>query len=312
MSNFSLIVTTEKKGHYAAYGEVIKALYHRNGLESRCVLRLSGIMEGLKARRLVLVDGDSRHLTLVPLIIMRSLLGRLTVMLSVRTEDLLESRWKSKIKAILFRFLKALPGCHVVSIHKGKHELLLDKYVSNFIYDIQLWDLPLLSGKEEMPVELAEKKYSDYCLVLGGLNYKRNVGDVIAFAKANPDIYIIVAGGKSDADAVRDAECVSNLMVIDRYISDEEINWLYRNSKYVWAMYSKYINRPSGMLGRALQNNKFVLVREGGYLFKEFKGDYRCVALSDANYAVPKNLHQINDDGKKYNDMNLLEKIIIG
>lgn len=268
----TLILTTKKPGHYKSYGELCRAL---NG--GGTVMETAPIWLTLRHERLVLVDGDSAHLNLSPLVVFRSLLGRPTVFLSVRTEDLLNIRFKSRIKHLLIRFLIRLRRTSYVSIHYPGLKHLEGRCITKCIYDPQLWDLPHLTSKKKSPDELAGA--TGYLLVLGALNEKRCKDELIANLDSLQAVKVVFAG-RMNAEDKKKVETFPNVILINRYVTDAEILGLYANAGIVYAYYDKSVNRPSGIFGRSLQLGLPVIVRKGGYLDKHYGNYERMIKLS--------------------------------
>ena len=283
MSHF-LVITTAKPGHYLAYGLVIDRLLSASlsGLESKVVPKAS-FREWILAENLILVDGDGEHLLQFFTILLRSFLLRPTFLLSVRTEDLINTSVRSSVKRILMWTFRNFPRIRVISIHRNAHEQQLKRYVSDFIYDIQFWDRPYVMGSSEIPQELiALNNVDKICIVPGGLNYKRDPNELQSVAQASPDIKFVIAG-KSDLGALNLLHNLENVIVINRYISDGELEWLYERATYVWAIYPNSVLRPSGVFGRAMQYGRIVLVRQGGFLHTTYPNYPRSMAIADFN-----------------------------
>ena len=77
---------------------------------------------------------------------------------------------------------------------------------------------------------------------------------------------LIVAAGKVDEDCLADAERLQDLgmVVLGRFVSDEELIALFGIADYVWCRYDES-QLSSGIFGLAVQLRKKAIVREGSY-----------------------------------------------
>ncbi|WP_269618881.1 hypothetical protein [Zhongshania sp. BJYM1] len=267
-----LILTTDKPGHYKSYGELCRSLRGRGE-----VLPSAPLSTIFACKKLVLIDGDSRHLLLFPVVVLRALMGRSTVFLSVRTEDFLESRIKSRIKKTLVRLLIRFHRVKFISIHYPSFNIYEGKLVSRCIYDPQLWDLPFIDQSVDFPPELQVSP--GYLLVLGTLNDKRCKDELIDALPELTEIDIVFAGKMSEEDECKITR-FKNIVSINRYVSDAEILGLYKRAGAVYAFYDASVMRPSGIFGRAIQNNCPVIVRSGGYLDDQYGHFAKTISIS--------------------------------
>lgn len=267
-----LILTTEKAGHYKSYAELCVKLLSGNICDVT-VKEAARYSEVLSVEKLVLIDGDSAHLALSPLIFLRAMFNKPTTLLSVRTEDFIGKRIKSKIKRCLLRLLVCCKRVNFLSIHYPDMCEYEGDFITKCFYDPQLWDLPLLNSGANIPSELdSDLRQGVTLLVLGALNEKRCKTDLLDKVASFPSIHFVFAGRlQSEDEAVLIG--LSNVTVINRYVSDEEIIGLYNSCSYVYAFYSNDVCRPSGVFGRAVQLGKKVVIRKGGYIDAYF-GDY--------------------------------------
>lgn len=267
-----LLLTTDKPGHYKSYGELCRSLAGEGS-----VAESASIADIMGCESLVLVDGDSKHLALAPLVLLRALLGRPSLFLSVRTEDLFVGRLKSKIKRWLIQLILKFKHVSYVSIHYPQLCEYEGRYVTKCIYDPQLWDLPYIDGESEIPHEVLGLK--GYLLVLGALNAKRCKDELIACVPSIGDIPVVFAGKMGIEDEAK-LKNIPNVTLVNRYVSDAEILALYANAGFVYAYYDQSVSRPSGIFGRAVQLGLPVVIRKGGYLERQYGNYEKAIPLS--------------------------------
>jgi hypothetical protein len=58
-------------------------------------------------------------------------------------------------------------------------------------------------------------------------------------------------------------------IVVDRFVSDDELASLYSCADFMWSCYSPTYNQASGIFGRAVQYGVPSIVRKGSYIHKQ-------------------------------------------
>ena len=272
---------------------------------------------------IMFLDIDSRDLLFLPIIIIRTLWTSGNFSMSVRTEYLVDAGSfvnfiknitnsifiKSKIKRLIFLFIKYCSNTKIISIHRGhKYEKKMHRYVSDFIYDPQLWDLKLLNFSQIIPDEVKVdlfKSNKKKVLVAGSFNEQRSRKELIEYLETNTDFIFIIAG-KIDIEDYKHLKLFKNCILINRYNSNEELFYLLNNCDIVYCFYTN--NRPSGFFGRALQLNKNIIVRKNSFLHKTFLDYNRLVPVSNLNDIY---LVKNNDNAKiSYDSYDELRTII--
>ena len=259
------------------------------------------------------LDIDSLDLMFFPLILLRTIWGGKGVAISVRTEYLLESRslkeflfqrrrliyLKSLVKRFLFYVLKKYSSTEILSIHK-KHKKTskLAPYVNDFIFDPQLWDLKILNIISEKPKEIVNddifnKKNDLPILVAGRFDAQRSKNELISYLKKGAKYNFIIAGKIDDQDLV-EIKSLENCTIINRFISNEELIYLYEKCYSVYCFYSN--DRPSGFFGRALQFNKPIIVRKNRFLHLMFKEYRNLIAVEKLEELENMNISYLKED----------------
>ncbi len=280
-----IVFSRDIEGHYKNWEKVLERLIYSKCLNST----KKQLFYIFKSSTILFLDGDKIHLLYLPLIFIRNIFGLKSVLFSIRTEKLLEKSIKSEIKRKLFSVIKLMKNTRIISIHKFSQNSKMAKYVNDFIYDVQYWDLPLLNITPEPPPEInCFKTTKPVLLVLGALNEKRCKNELLAeLEKENNLNYVIIFAGKIEKSDHLILSKNRNCHIINRYIDDSEYLYLLEISDVVYCFYNS--DRPSGIFGRAFQLGKYVLVKKDGYLHKyhpSYKGLIVVESLNEFNLKI--------------------------
>jgi len=230
----------------------------------------------LAAPHLVCSTCDDYLDTFALLCAARSLLGRRTVGLSIRAETAVRRRDATgALKRAWLLALRGMPRAHLVTLMPMWAEPALRRYASDWMYDLQLWDLPWLEAPAPVPPPLADelRRAADGRRVVVAIGHQRQVKGVHYFMQlyADADIrarYLFACVGPDwDLDASEVALFRSSGgLFLDREVSDDEILPLYAAADAIWACYHPDYDQSSGIFGRAVQLGQPTLVRSGSYL----------------------------------------------
>ena len=175
-----MIYSRNKFGHYDNYDIVLKNLTYFE-VEKKLYKQLLNIF---RFKKIVFLDFDGVHLLFFPFIIIRSLIGKKSIMFSIRTNMLSKKGIRSFIQRNIFYVIRNLKNCKILSIHKEANESSYSRYINHFIYDIQNWDLPFLKIPFKKPKELKSFQFNNTTVLLFGvLNKKRMMDEWIKFLK---------------------------------------------------------------------------------------------------------------------------------
>ncbi|MEX2375907.1 MAG: hypothetical protein WD942_10055 [Dehalococcoidia bacterium] len=297
-------------GHYDNYERVFSAIAPCR-VERRLVAQVLGVFG---RDRIVFLDADGMHLLFSPFVALRSLFGLKSIFLSLRTEHLLRLTARTAVWRAVFRLVKWSRSSKVVSIHKDGEVDGLARYVDEFIYDLQYWDLDLLDlGSATVPEwsKSGSTSLLPKVLVFGSLNQKRLRGEWLEFL-ARPrrrGFELILAGdsGFSETELALMSDCV----VIDRAVSDAEMMFLFGEADYLVVYRDLGTCCPSGIFGRAIQMGKTVIVKSGGYLarnHKEYAGLLAIERLEDLERVVAGTPEPV--ESPDYDDRELLASLM--
>jgi len=294
----------KKKGHYKDWEKFFKKFCN-----CKIIVNIfNQIKKIFSFNKIIYIDGDYQHLYFSPLIILRAILGQENIVFSIRTEFLFFPGIKHKIKRIIFKIMRKIPNIKTISIHKNKDNKKFDNYINEYIYDIQYWDLNYFDIKYKKPKEMDEFKSRKKIMVILGIFDKRKASnELVDLIKSNIELpFTFIFAGKVSQDNKKIIEQHKDCFIINRYIKNEEMFYLYKIADIVYCYYSED-NRPSGIFGRAMQFKRYILVKKGGYLdryHKEYKGLLPVNNLNELNQikmdALDKKIQKVDfDDSKK-------------
>tara|TARA_X000000950_G_scaffold183181_1_gene221937 strand:- start:7948 stop:8667 length:720 start_codon:yes stop_codon:yes gene_type:complete len=207
----------------------------------------------------------------------------------VRTERLLSYQVKSFydlivliIKRTFFFILKNFTNTILITTHNDQRgRLLLDSYVNAFIYDIQYWDIPYMNIDRIKPNKsvLNNIDFENVILIPGRFNEQKSKREFLDALETNKDLTFLIAG-KVDSDVLPKLKSYKNILIINEYLSNEELFFLIEKSNYVYCYYPLNFDRPSGFFGRAIQHNRKTIVREKSYLSREFNDFENVISIN--------------------------------
>jgi hypothetical protein len=303
------IFISNKNGHHKNYGIVIKKIIKGKTILNK--YKIPFIL--IKKNKIFYLDFDKSQLFYGLLAPLRKLLGINDIYFSVRSEYILNRNFIGLIKRFIHTLVK-ISGGRIISIHKGINTSDLSPYISDFIYDIQYWDLPFLDASYTKPPELNFlSNNSSILAVIGALNQKRCKDKLIQFlTENNPKFHTIFAGKINQEDQSRISK-LSNVTLINRYISDNELFYLYKIAHAIYCYYDLSVRRPSGIFGRAVQFGKPAIIRKNGFLaktYKQYDGIFEIENILELNKVMRKiSCHKIYDY-PNYDDSQTLIKLL--
>ncbi|MEY8216618.1 MAG: hypothetical protein RPR97_19305 [Colwellia sp.] len=229
--------------------------------------------------------------------LIRSLLGRRTVGLIFRGRECVQrSSLRLKVKYWLMRTLKRINNIRSISIVPFYVTPKIENICDDWIYDFQFWDkdfLESLTHKEEVDkaVKLieAQAKGRKIICAIGKQDKSKGFDQFLRLYLSSEVLrekYLFVSGGKIngiDESLVSKFEGSGGLL-INKRISDSELVALYKVANVIWACYSPDYDQSSGVLGRALQYEKAVIVRGESIaekLSKKYKSPVYSIVESD-------------------------------
>lgn len=272
------IFSLRKEGHYRDFSKVVSNLLENNGYRTVLVdTTIKQLLLSFFSFRIIFIDGDKKHLLFAPIIIIRSWFKFKNYMFSIRTENVFTNKIHKILKYPIYIFLRKFSNTKIISIHKENIREEYEKIITHFIYDIQYWDLKYLNINIAIPSELEKFDFSNSIAIIGEFNEKKSRSELLSFLKDyNRGNFTFIFAGKVNEKDKEFLMSHSKCVVINRYIANEELFYVYEKCEFIWCYYSTQIQRPSGIFGRALQLGKKIIVRDGGYLARSNR-DYPCL-----------------------------------
>jgi len=229
--------------------------------------------------------------------LIRSLFGRRTVGLVFRGRECVQrSSLRLKVKYLVMRMLKRINNIRSISIVPFFVVPEIKNICDDWIYDFQFWDKGFLESLVEVAevnktvksIEAQAKGRKVVCAI-GKQDKSKGFDQFVRMYLSSETLrekYLFVSGGKvNDIDESLVKDFVeSGGLLINKRISDSELVALYKAANVIWACYSPEYDQSSGVLGRALQYEKSVIVREGSIAEKlaiKFKSPVLSLVDSD-------------------------------
>ena len=216
---------------------------------------------------------DDDVFAFVQVAIVRSFRGKATVALFLRPQSCFGYSLRSLVKGTMFRLLKRLPGLSIVTITPFALEPDYSHVAHASVYDPQYWDIPeTVLGKppttdlsEEISAKAAGRPVVS---MLGSLLRSKGTELLARMLEAEPtladEVFWLCAGTVVEAERAMVSRLeTAGAVLIDRFLSDEEIESIYGLSTAAWACYSPEYDQASGIFGRALQFGVVPVVRKG-------------------------------------------------
>lgn len=244
----------------------------------------------LRADKLLLATIDDHLVSFAALSILRRLAGRRTVGLFLRVKGTVyENSMLKRLKRLAFKGLKRLKGVGIVSILPFSINPRFAEVATDGVCDPQLWDMhdgysikPLLPNSFGDYIKLKARGRTVVALP-GSLTRIKGFGLMAETLASSPEVcndVLFVAAGRVDEALRAQAEAFSanGGLLVDRRISDEELEGLYAASHLIWCCYTPDYDQASGIFGRAIQFCRTPIVRCGS-LIETFAQDFGADAI---------------------------------
>ncbi|TIL54861.1 hypothetical protein [Mesorhizobium sp.] len=271
-----LIYSVTTTGHRQSYLDTLSAIF--------ALQPVSGPMNFTLFRRLVAAERllfamlDEDMVSFGAIAGARSLLGRPTAALFLRAQKCFETgRWFYPLKRHAFRVLRSLPRLTVASITPFDVAPRHAEVAHCGVFDPQYWDLHdgetlRRPGNTRLSEEVVARAAGRSVLcAIGTLSSNKGLGFLAETLERYPRIneYVLIVGaGSVPSEATRIVAQLKGVeaLIVDRFISDAELESLYGIADMVWACYSPDYDQASGVFGRAVQFGAEPITRLGSVI----------------------------------------------
>lgn len=289
----SLIHMTAHAGHQAAYHQMFASWFGLSPSEGRIGPRLFARL--VKAERLFFGTLDDDVAGFATVTVARALLGRRTGGLFLHPNSCFGPGLKPRVKWIFFASLSRIPKVTILSILPYGLMPKLRSVSNGYVHDPQFYDHLEASPSADSATirSLTDAAAGRPILAFLGWGTQEKAYPALSELAAQPglaDRILIVAAGKvvksCAAAATRLRE--SGAIVLDRFVSDEEMEAIYRSSRWVWNCYAPGYEQASGIFGRAVQQGRTVVLRHDSVTLAYYAQllDHPAVALPESSAAA--------------------------
>lgn len=183
---------------------------------------------------------------------------------------------KMRIKRWVLKWLKGIAQINTLAITPFSVASELQAVADGWIYDPQLWDFA--DGAPEASSALAgaiveQAQGRKIVVALGDQGVEKGFGYLCRLWIDSPELrqrsFFVSAGTVEPALAgVAQEFAAAGGYLANRFISDDELISLYGACDVVWACYAPTYDQASGIVGRALQLGRPVIVRTGSQMVR--------------------------------------------
>lgn len=263
-------------GHRQFYQGLFAGLFDLEPVTGRIGPRLW--LDLVRARQLLFATIDDDYAGFIAVALTRSLIGRRTVGLFLRPSQCFEKgRPIYRLKRWAFRCLRHLPRLSLFTILPFRFDRRFAQVAHGWVHDPQMWDMhdratSIEASQLSRDVLAAAGGRAILCF-LGSVRKSKGFEFLADILSDHPDlakdVFVVVAGGVDPASGGDCARLISaGGMVVDRFVSDEELLSLYKICDFSWCCYAPDYDQASGIFGRSVQLGARPIIREGSYLEK--------------------------------------------
>lgn len=270
----SYVYVQRSDGHRPSYQAILSQALDAEPVSGRIGLRRFARLLG--ARRLIFSTIDDNYFTFLLVSLGRAILRRRTVGIFLRpaqcwTGTRYYHRWKRWVFAALRR-IRSIAVLTIVPFPVRPEYALVAR---DWVHDPQMWDVSAREGGlGETPLSRsmgdAAQGRRILCFV-GGVSAIKGIdflADIACIEPGFADRYLVAVMGKFDAESSPALErlMAAGAMIVDRHLSDTELESLYGTADMIWACYRPDYDQASGVFGRAFQAGKLSVVRSGSVI----------------------------------------------
>jgi hypothetical protein len=259
-------------GHRESYFQVFEKLVKAKRLVG------GGLFKTLKCEDCVYMSADHYFLGFFFVSLLRAFMGRKTWGLLIRAENLVTKKTlRIRVKKVLLRIQKIFPRHQNISIVPFSAVPGVEKYLHNWIYDLQFWDLNILNFNSAPSLE-AEKIFQEI--------KERAVGRKIVMALGRQDVakgllfffklwerpeiqeeffFVVLGKNRSVPEGPYNRFKAAGL-VWDIEMLESDLIQAYDRADVIWCCYHPSYDVSSGLFGRSVQKSKISWVRAGSLI----------------------------------------------
>lgn len=297
------------EGHRESYFQIFERLWGATRF-----VGLENLLKANSAEHLVFLSVDDYFLRFLVQTLKRSFQRKKTDGILLRAENLTQQNWTLKrlFKKILLRILKKIPGVRMIGIVPFQFLPELKPYLTDTLFDLQFWDLPILFPKIEaspqanIKFETLREKAKGRKIVLALGRQDESKGILFFFNLwQHPEIqknYFFGVIGKNRTVNPFEFDNFEKAggFVWNETVSETDLISAYEKADLIWCCYHPSYDVSSGIYGRSLQTGRASLIREGS-LLSRFAEQFRSSArlnYNDVNGSAKK-LLSLHLDSKK-------------
>ncbi|RWP83428.1 MAG: hypothetical protein EOR10_01265 [Mesorhizobium sp.] len=263
-------------GHRQFYQGLFASLFDLEPLMGRIGPRLW--LDLVRARHLLFATIDDDYAGFIAVALTRSLIGRRTVGLFLRPSQCFErGRLVYRLKRWAFRCLRYLPRLSLFTILPFTFDRRFAQVAYGWVHDPQMWDMhdramSMETSQLSRDVLAAAGGRAILCF-LGSVRKSKGFQFLVDILSDHPDlvkdVFVVAAGRVDPASGGDCARLISaGGMVVDRFVSDDELLSLYKTCDFAWCCYEPGYDQASGIFGRSVQLGARPIIRKGSYLEK--------------------------------------------
>ncbi len=287
-------------GHRLEYVEFFASLIEELGGQSVCFRKWQDVVFREDSAFFLMIEEDLIGFSLCA--VARSAFRRKTVGLLFRGREAASPKsMAQKIKSVILRSLRASRAISVVSIVPFSVAPEISRVASHSIYDPQLWDqnATLTVHASDISHDIVTAANGRKIVVaLGRQDNDKGFGWFCELWRdeAIRENFLFACAGKISANLTEAADEFVHTggYRVDRHIDRRELMSLYQAADYVWAAYPPSYDQASGIMGRAVQYNVPVIVRESSTsqrVLNELTAGYVPIQFGDQRENVSKLMH---------------------
>ncbi len=268
-----LVHITRCSGHRASYQNLFVRLL--DGVPSTGRICGARFWRLVRARRVLFATIDDDYAGFISVALFRALLRKSTTglflrpMQCFRTERLVVY----PLKRLVFRWLRQMPRLQLLSIIPHDIRPELAEVSNGWIHDPQIWDL-WVDGRPILPETKLSKQVEaargarQVIIYVGKANILKGFDQFVSMAEQRKTDLLFVVAGQITPDCRASAArlCDLGMIVVDRYVSDDEILSLYNVAHFAWCKYQPSYDQASGVFGRAVQTGVRPVMRDGSVI----------------------------------------------